>query len=903
MLSRDKYISEISTKLAWIKAKVEMCSSLNLLDCNIHMEYFLCDLLNIVYGYSLVNLNAVQANYTSIDLGDSDNKLAVQITSDNTSTKIKATVNKFIDNNYNLQFDRLVVLIIGSKKAYTADLTASNGFVISKDHDIWDFTKLIRDISNKQTSELGEIAAFLDRELVNSSGYVGITPCDAVEEMHRITHALCLSKLMAPGLPRAVAEQIMVSDVMSAKYQYIIDEVLAGKRYLVGSFGTGKSHTMLVLCQKLLQEYSAGLSDHIPLFTHVRDIVRIGSIQNWLNNKSISNQKYILFIDGLDEIDYAAAKRIIEEEQYLAILSPENLILIGTRPLTYLPRDSYQIDIKALSEIQQEELINAIVSDENVRFLPRVIPDQLKQSLSRPLFCIIYALLKNDENLGGATNEIDILSIFVEKATKEISENFCAVYDDLVVLSVKAVDRDFTDIHMSEISLSETIDTILKTGLVNKQGDYFNFPLVIVAQFLAAKALQQKIVDINTIIVSKEKLERWKYPLSILFSQSTFEESFEYFAAVVRTSPGTASQIIRDGIRTTKARSLPSAQECGAMIVKCMNVWIESLGELGHYIAPIKDSSILTLGICVNNALISYTWFDSKSNEAVVVRSYKEMMRLLGTIHTRGAAAQATWPWILTFDDLSRNLKKRIDDKSILGTCVQLNKEAFWDSARVMAREGTLLHTAIPVNSFEHFRDIPGEILSFRRKDIDRAGFFSVLDTYISCGITHIEPPFPTGDQDYSGLVWSCYSKERYLELTRFVFSSALASYMELTDTVFNCFKDSFSIAQLAPCKIVGGLEFDPDGDINHAPVMDWYWSALPDGNNNEIDIDYRAIQQHDHSFLEMIYQSIKENRPEINYKGFLMRGEVLRLNNPTPVTNIVYNWIDDELKDIGWIE
>ena len=35
MLSRDKYISEISTKLAWIKAKVEMCSSLNLLDCNI----------------------------------------------------------------------------------------------------------------------------------------------------------------------------------------------------------------------------------------------------------------------------------------------------------------------------------------------------------------------------------------------------------------------------------------------------------------------------------------------------------------------------------------------------------------------------------------------------------------------------------------------------------------------------------------------------------------------------------------------------------------------------------------------------------------------------------------------------------------------------------------------------
>lgn len=903
MLSREKYISKISTKLAWIKAKVEMCSSLNLLDCNTHMEYFLCGLLNIIYGYKLVNLNSVQANYTSIDLGDSGNKLAVQVTSDNTSTKIKATVNKFIDNNYNLQFDRLVILIIGSKKAYTTDFIGSNGFVISRENDIWDFTKIISDISNKQTSELSEIAAFLDSELVNANGYVGIAQRNVIEEMHRITHALCLSKLMAPGLSRAVAEQIMVSDVMSAKYQYIFDEALNGKRYLVGSFGTGKSHAMLVLCQKMLQEYSAGLSDYIPLFAHVREIVSTGSIQRWLNNRSIVSQKYILFIDGLDEIEYAAAKRIIEEERFLAILSPMNLILVGSRPLTYLPNNPYQIEIKRLSEDQQAELINTIVSDETVRFLPRSTPDQLKRSLSRPLFCIIFALLKSEGNLGWATNEIDLLSIFVEKATKDISENSRAVYDDLVVLSVKTVDKDFGDIHISEISFSETIDTILKTGLVNKQGDYLNFPLIIIAQFLAAKALQQKVVDISTIIVSKEKLGRWKYPLSILFSQSTFEESFEYFAAVVQTSPGTASQIIRDGIRTTKAQSLPSAQECGEMIVKCMNVWIDSLGELGHYIAPIKGSSILTLGICVENAGIAYTWFESKSNESVVVFSYKEMMLLHGIIHTRGAAAQATWPWIITFDYLSERLKKKIDDKSLLGTCVQLNKEAFWDSARIMAHKGTLLHAAIPVNIFEHFRDVSGQTLSFRERNIDRTSFFLVLDTYLSSGITHIEPPFPTGDQDYCGHVWSCYSKERYLELTRFVYSSALESYMELTNTVFACFKDSFSIARLAPCRLVGGLEFDPDSDTSGAPVMDWYWYALPNGSDNEIDIDYRTIPRNDHSFIERVYQNIKENRPKMNYKGFIMRSEVLRLNNPTPVTNIVYDWLDNELEDIGWIE
>lgn len=33
------------------------------------------------------------------------------------------------------------------------------------------------------------------------------------------------------------------------------------------------------------------------------------------------------------------------------------------------------------------------------------------------------------------------------------------------------------------------------------------------------------------------------------------------------------------------------------------------------------------------------------------------------------------------------------------------------------------------------------------------------------------------------------------------------------------------------------------------------------------------------------------------------MRSQLLHLNNPTPVTNIVYEWLDDELEDIGWIE
>lgn len=900
MLNRGIYIEEISTKLAWIKAKVELCSSLNLLDSNIHMEYFLCGLLNTIYGYHLKNLNTIQSNYISIDLGDTEEKVAIQVTSDNSSTKIKETLHKFIENKYDQQFNRLVIIIIGNKKAYTTNFVDSSGFQISKG-DIWDFEKVMQDIAGKGTSELEEIANYLDRELVNANGYTRIAPIDALEEMNRKTRALCLSKLMTTGLSKSSAEQIMEADVESTKYQYIIDAAVEGKRYLVGGFGTGKSHAMLILCQQLIQKYLQGNWNYIPLYTHVRDIVNAGSIEAWMQSNCPRDKKYCLFIDGLDEIQYAAANQIISEEQYLSMFFPENIIIIGSRPLSYLPNDRYLIDIRPLSATQRDELIDKILSVN--RPFRHFVHTQFEQSLSRPLFCIIYALLQNSGNIEREMNEIDILSIFVDKAAKDIIEGSDTVYNDLLLLSIKTVDRGLRDIHISEITLSGSLDSVLKTGLVSKQGDYLSFPIVIIAQFLAAKALQKKTVDINPIIQSKERLDYWKYPLSILFAQSSFDESFDSFAAIIRTSPGTASQIIRDGIRAGKLCSLQTSEECGKMIFRCMEVWCDSLGELAQYIAPIHGSSMLTLGVCVYNSSIIYTWFESKSNAAVIVLSRQEMLRLNNTIHFRVVSAQSTWPWIITLDYLSDNLKKRIAGQSILGLCSQLNNEAFWDSARVLSGKGTLNHDAISVKAFEKYRNYPRSILRCNGNNINMDTFFTTLDRCIGNGLTEIKPPFPTGDRECDGFVWSCYSSERYLELTKYAFSSALASYTELVETVFYCFKDALSIAQLLPCKIVGGLEYDPQGGFENAPGLTWYLEALPRGSNNDVDIEYRTIPFNDMSLLDSISRNINESRPESNYRGFTICSEVLRLNNPKPVTNIVYKWLESELRKIGWLK
>ena len=109
MLVREDYKEFITSQHAIIKSKVELCSSLNLLNINIHMESFMCGLLNIVYSYNLVNLNNAQANYTSIDLGDREKRIAIQVTSNTKSTKFLHSLEGSVEIGYDKDFDRLIV--------------------------------------------------------------------------------------------------------------------------------------------------------------------------------------------------------------------------------------------------------------------------------------------------------------------------------------------------------------------------------------------------------------------------------------------------------------------------------------------------------------------------------------------------------------------------------------------------------------------------------------------------------------------------------------------------------------------------------------------------------------------------------------------------------------------------
>ena len=165
MINKETYIKEIAHSLSLLSEEVKMLNAANLYDINIIAEDFFPQLLNLIYGYELKNINIIDKNAPAIDLFDKKNKISVQVTSDNDSKKIKHTIKEFIDNKLYKEYKRLIVLIITNKRKYSADFDTDGKFVFDKKKDIWDKDDLIKKIRELETEKIKEISNYLSTEL------------------------------------------------------------------------------------------------------------------------------------------------------------------------------------------------------------------------------------------------------------------------------------------------------------------------------------------------------------------------------------------------------------------------------------------------------------------------------------------------------------------------------------------------------------------------------------------------------------------------------------------------------------------------------------------------------------------------------------------------------------------
>jgi hypothetical protein len=164
-MNRQHYQQGIIKALTWLSAEVSVNNSMNFTDINVHSEYFYRDLLNLAFGFKLKNMNILEPNAAAIDLGDIENRFAIQVTSTSSLEKTKKTVNKFIEKGLHLKYDRLVVLNIVEKIDHRITTIGNENYTLDTKSDIWDIKTLASKFNDGDDQQLHTIHQFLNENL------------------------------------------------------------------------------------------------------------------------------------------------------------------------------------------------------------------------------------------------------------------------------------------------------------------------------------------------------------------------------------------------------------------------------------------------------------------------------------------------------------------------------------------------------------------------------------------------------------------------------------------------------------------------------------------------------------------------------------------------------------------
>lgn len=102
----SKPIDQFNFGISFLDAYIRLCNKTRLMDINILSEAFMCELLNILYGYELSNVNEIDNLTAGFDLFSDSQKILIQVTSECRPEKITScieTLQKEVVERINLE--------------------------------------------------------------------------------------------------------------------------------------------------------------------------------------------------------------------------------------------------------------------------------------------------------------------------------------------------------------------------------------------------------------------------------------------------------------------------------------------------------------------------------------------------------------------------------------------------------------------------------------------------------------------------------------------------------------------------------------------------------------------------------------------------------------------------------
>lgn len=168
MITTGKYFEEIVEMLNNFRSEVQTFSALGLTNINKHSENFIKRLLNLTYNYELENLNKGKSNFPGLDLGDTGEGVAYQISATRKSEKIDETLEKCLKFHHYDSFKNINVFVLTKKQgSYKIKTETEPYFTFTPENNIIDFDDLFKDIEYLDFSRTKSMNEYVKAELEN----------------------------------------------------------------------------------------------------------------------------------------------------------------------------------------------------------------------------------------------------------------------------------------------------------------------------------------------------------------------------------------------------------------------------------------------------------------------------------------------------------------------------------------------------------------------------------------------------------------------------------------------------------------------------------------------------------------------------------------------------------------
>lgn len=173
-MNRSLYWNLCESRLSVLCTRVEVRGKLNILDFHLHAEDFYLNFLNVLFGYSLKNINQVTQNAAGIDLIDLTNKLVLQVSSTATKAKVESALSKDLKSYKDYRFNFVSISKDASDLRKQSFLNA-HGLDFDPKKDIHDVPSILSYILHLTIDKQRVIYDFLKKELQSNED---LTPAE-----------------------------------------------------------------------------------------------------------------------------------------------------------------------------------------------------------------------------------------------------------------------------------------------------------------------------------------------------------------------------------------------------------------------------------------------------------------------------------------------------------------------------------------------------------------------------------------------------------------------------------------------------------------------------------------------------------------------------------------------------